>query len=196
MNEEIREREVRLIGADGSQVGIVSIADALRRAQEAGLDLVEVAADAKPPVCKIYDYKKVLYEKKKKVRESKKKTTQIQLKELKVRVAIDPHDLSIKLKHAREFLEKGDKVKFTILFRGREITHPELGDKVVRAVRDGLADIGEFDAPPIRMGKSLNIVMSRRKDWAPKPAPKAPAAPKPQASPAPAPAATGDTPKT
>lgn len=141
--------------------------DAIRRAEEAGLDLVEVAPDAKPPVCKIYDYKKVLYEKKKKLKESKKKAVQAQLKEVKVRVVIDPHDLGVKVNHARDFLEKGDKVKFTIIFRGREITKPELGDKVVEAVKKQLADIGEIEQPPARMGKQIILMMARRKDWTP-----------------------------
>lgn len=175
INRDIRVREVRLIAADGEQVGIVPIEDALKRAEEAGLDLVEVAPDAKPPVCRIYDYKKVLYEKKKKLKESRKKAVQSQLKEVKLRVAIDSHDRDFKLKRARTFLEKGDKVKFTIIFRGREITRPELGDKLVAAVKEKLADIGEVEQGPIRAGRQLHLIMNRRKDWAPgKGAPEAP----------------------
>ncbi|MBI1290885.1 translation initiation factor IF-3 [bacterium] len=167
VNREITASQVRLIGADGEQIGIVSIDEALRRAEAATLDLVEVAGDVVPPVCKIYDYKKVLYEKKKRLKESKKKAKQMEVKEVKMRVAIDKHDRDTKLNHAREFLTEGDKVKFTIIYRGREITHPELGDKVIAAVREGLADIGEFDGPPSRMGKQIIIMMSRRKDWVP-----------------------------
>lgn len=168
-NREIRESEVRLIAEDGSQVGIVPIEDALRRAEQAGLDLVEVAPEAKPPVCKIYDYKKVLYEKKKKLKESRKKAKQMELKEVKMRVAIDAHDRDFKLKHARQFLEGDDKVKFTIIYRGREITKPELGEKIIKAVKEGLADIGELEAPPSRMGKQIILIMGRRKDWHPTP---------------------------
>lgn len=139
----------------------------MRRAEAAGLDLVEVAPEAKPPVCKIYDYKKVIYERKKKLKESKKKAKQIEVKEVKMRVAIDKHDRDVKLNHAREFLEEGDKVKFTIIFRGREVTHPELGDKVVSAVLEGLKDIGEPEGIPARMGKQISLMMNRRKDWVP-----------------------------
>lgn len=156
-----------MISQTGEQLGIVAFDEAIRRAEEAGLDLVEVAPDAKPPVCKIYDYKKVLYEKKKKLKESKKKAAQSQLKEVKVRVVIDPHDLGVKVNHAREFLEKGDKVKFTIIFRGREITKPELGDKVVESVKKQLVDIGEIEQPAVRMGKQIILMMARRKDWVP-----------------------------
>lgn len=156
-----------MIGEDGSQVGVVSLEEALRRAEAAELDLVEVAPEAKPPVCKIYDYRKVIYERKKKLKESKKKAKQIEVKEVKMRVAIGAHDRDVKLNHAREFLEAGDKVKFTIIFRGREITHPELGDKVIAAVKEGLQDIGELESPPARMGKQISLMMTRRKDWVP-----------------------------
>ncbi|CAN5210724.1 translation initiation factor IF-3 [soil metagenome] len=165
INREIREKEVRLIGEDGSQLGIVSIEDALRRAEEVSLDLVEVAPEGVPPVCKIYDYKKVVYEKKKKLKESKKKAKQMELKEVKMRIAIDAHDRDFKIKHARQFLEGGDKVKFTIIFRGREITKPELGDRLMDAVKKGLEDIGEVEGPPSRMGKQIIMIMGRRKDW-------------------------------
>lgn len=172
INRAIRVREVRLIAQDGSQVGIVAIDEALRMAEEAGLDLVEVAPEAKPPVCKIYDFKKAIYEKKKKLKESKKKATQIQLKEVKVRVAIDSHDLETKLGHARKFLEKGDKVKFTIVFRGREITRPQMGETLIQKINEGLRDIGELDQEPQRAGKQINLVMGRRKDWVPPKEPK------------------------
>jgi translation initiation factor IF-3 len=185
INREIRAREVRLIAADGKQVGIVSIEDALRRAEEAGLDLVEVAADAKPPVCRIYDYKKALYERKKKIKESRKKGGQTQIKEIKMRVAIDSHDRDTKLNHARDFLEKGDKVKFTIIFRGREITRPELGDKLLQAVTENLKDIAEVEQHPMRAGRQITMIVTRRRDWVP---PKTPAGGAPHNSPA-APAA-------
>lgn len=166
-NREIRAPEVRLITEDGEQLGIVSIEEALRRAEEAELDLVEVAPDADPPVCKIFDHKKVLYEKKKKLKDSRKKATVIHLKEVKMRVAIDQHDRSFKLKRAREFLEKGDKIKFTIIFRGREITRPELGHKLIRIIREELADIAEIEQEPTKMGRQINMIAGRRKDWQP-----------------------------
>jgi len=166
-NREIREKEVRLIAEDGTQVGVVPIEDALRRAEEAGLDLVEVAAEAKPPVCRIYDYKKVVYEKKKKLKESRKKATTTHLKEVKMRVAIDAHDRDFKIKKARDFLEKGDKVKFTIMFRGREVTKPELGERLVDAIRESLKDIGELESPAMKMGRQVSLLMGRRKDWHP-----------------------------
>lgn len=165
VNQEIRAKEVRLISETGEQLGIVPIADAMRRATDASLDLVEVAPDSQPPVCKIYDYKKALYEKKKKLKESKKKTVQTQLKEVKARVAIDPHDLSFKLNRARKFLEKGDKVKFTVIFRGREITKPEMGQKLIETIQSELQDIGELESRPSRAGKQIHMIMSRRKDW-------------------------------
>lgn len=159
------------------------------------MDLVEVAPEAKPPVCKIYDYKKVIYEKKKKLKESRKKATVQHLKEVKMRVAIDVHDRGYKLKNAREFLEKGDKVKFTIIFRGREVTKPELGDRLIEAIKKDLEDIGEMEQTPQKMGRQINLIMMRRKDWhPPKPAAGAPA-PKAAApaEPTKQPAATGKT---
>jgi translation initiation factor IF-3 len=156
-----------LISEDGEQLGIVPIDEALKQAEQASLDLVEVAADSDPPVCRIYDYKKVLYEKKKKAKESKKKTTHTSLKEVKLRVAIDSHDRDFKLKRARQFLSKGDKVKFTIIFRGREITRPEMGYKLIEAIKKNLEDIGELEQPPSKMGRQVNMIMCRRKDWHP-----------------------------
>lgn len=136
-------------------------------AEEAGLDLVEVAPDSTPPVCRIYDYKKALYERKKKLKESRKKTSNTQEKEVKLRVAIDPHDRDFKIKRARTFLEKGDHVKFTIIFRGREITKPEMGEKLVSAIKTELEDIGEVIQQPAKMGRQLIMRMTRRKDWTP-----------------------------
>lgn len=166
-NRDIRASEVRLISEGGEQLGIVPIQEALRRAEEAGLDLVEVAPESAPPVCRIYDYKKAIYERKKKLKESKKKTSNTQEKEVKLRVVIDPHDRDFKLNRARKFLEKGDHVKFTIMFRGREITKPELGEKLVKTIKTNLEDIGEVIQTPSRMGRQLIMRMSRRKDWVP-----------------------------
>ena len=123
MNQEIRDREVRLIDQNNQQIGVVAIADALKMAQEAELDLVEVAPEAKPPVCKIIDFKKVIYEQKRRLRESRKKAKTIEVKEVKMRPSIDQHDYKTKMNHAREFLEAGNKVKITFTYKGREQTH-------------------------------------------------------------------------
>lgn len=159
---------MRLISAEGEQLGVVPIEDALRLAEEAQLDLVEVAPEAQPPVCRIYDYKKAMYEQKRRQRLSRKKTHVTELKEIKLRITIDKHDLETKLNHARKFMEEGDKVKFTIMVRGREITKPEMVERLVASVVDLLKDIGEVEQPPQRMGKQTNFILGRRKDWTPK----------------------------
>ena len=168
VNEEIRAREVLLIGHDGEQIGVVPIDDARRRAVEAELDLVEVAPQADPPVCRIYDYKKVIYEQKRRIKESRKKAKAQELKECKMRVTIDPHDRSTKLRKARQFLENGDKVKFTLQFRGREVTKPQLGESLVKAVTQELADIAEVEKPASRQDRFITMIVTRRKDWKPK----------------------------
>lgn len=140
VNHRIRVPEVRLIGADGQPVGVVATHEALRMAQDAGLDLVEVNAKSDPPVCKILDFGKMKYEDKKKAAEARRKQTVIEIKELKLRPKTDDHDLNVKINHARRFLEAGDKVKFTVRFRGREITHPERAamqlDQIMKAIED------------------------------------------------------------
>lgn len=168
VNEQIRGvREVLLIDKEGEQIGVVSFDEAMRRAQSVQLDLVEVAPEAKPPVCRIIDYKKVLYEQKRRMKAARVKTHTTELKEIKMRVTIDPHDRDVKLRKAREFLEQGDKVKFTLQYRGREITRPQLGEALVKAIVAGLLDIGELDSPPSRQDKFVHLIMSRRKDWKP-----------------------------
>ncbi|WP_202943765.1 translation initiation factor IF-3 [Heliomicrobium modesticaldum] len=127
INEEIRVREVRLVGTEGEQLGILNIRDALRIAQESNLDLVEVAPTARPPVCRIMDYGKYKFEQSKREREARKKQKIVSIKEVKLRPNIEDHDFDTKARNAIRFLEDGDKVKVTIMFRGREITHPELG---------------------------------------------------------------------
>ncbi len=167
MNDQIRVPEVRLISSDGEQLGIVPIEDALERARTAQLDLVEVAPDAKPPVCRIFDYKKVMYEQKRKLKESRKKGRASELKEIKMRVTIDPHDRGTKLRKAREALERGDKVKFTLQFRGREITKPQLGENLIAAVMEDMKDIAEIEKPAQKQGKFVHLIVTRRKDWKP-----------------------------
>lgn len=153
-------REVRLIGPNGDQVGIVPIEEARRRADEAGLDLVEVSPDARPPVCRILDYGKFKYQLKK--RAHKSKAHQAVLKEIRVRPKIDKHDLGYKMEQAREFLENGDKVQVTCVFRGREMTHAELGRGVLKQVEDLLKDIAKIERPPMFEGKRLSMMLAKR----------------------------------
>ena len=162
MNQEIRAREVRLINHENQQVGVVAIADALRMAQEVELDLVEVAPDAKPPVCKIVDFKKVIYEQKRKARESKKRQKTIEVKEVKMRPSIDKHDYETKINHARAFLEAGDKVKVTFTYKGREQVHQDRALKLLNQIMIDLDDVAVQEAVN-RMGPKLSSLMLSRK---------------------------------
>ncbi len=141
-------------------MGIVTTEEARMLAIERGLDLVEVSPNARPPVCRLMDYGKYKYEAARKAREAKKKQHNVQVKELKLRPKIEQHDLDFKLRHARRFLEEGDKVKFTMRFRGREITHPELGERVLNGVRDELGDISSVEASVAREGRSMTMVLA------------------------------------
>lgn len=163
MNQEIRSREVRLIDHENQQVGVVAIADALRMAEEAELDLVEVAPDAKPPVCKIIDLKKVLYEQKRKARESRKKVKTIEVKEVKMRPSIDKHDYDTKINHAREFIGEGHKVKFTFTYKGREQTHQHRALALLDRVTKDLEEIAIQESVS-RMGPKLTgcIMVKKR----------------------------------
>jgi translation initiation factor IF-3 len=147
-----------ILGATNQQLGIMKLQDALRRAQSLGLDLVEVAPTANPPVCKIVDFGKYRYDLSKQDKE--KKSTTSKLKEIKFRVNIDPHDYLTKVRHAEEFLDKGNKVKFQLQFRGREMSHTELGDQLMRRLRDDLSTMGLVDAEPRLMGRSISMTMS------------------------------------
>lgn len=160
INEQIRARQVRLIAADGEQVGVVSIQDALARAEESGLDLVEISPNAEPPVCKILDYGKYKYEQQKKAAEARKKQKVIEVKELKFRPNIDDHDYNVKIKAARRFLEDGDKVKITLRFRGREMAHLDLGMKVMARVRTELADLAKVEMDAKVEGKQAIMILS------------------------------------
>lgn len=160
INEQIRARQVRLIAEDGEQVGVVSIQDALARADEAGLDLVEISPNAEPPVCKILDYGKYKYEQQKKAAEARKKQKVIEVKELKFRPNIDDHDYQVKIKAARRFLEDGDKVKITLRFRGREMAHLDLGMKVMARVREELADLAKVEMDAKVEGKQAIMILS------------------------------------
>ncbi|MBO1927810.1 translation initiation factor IF-3 [Thiomicrorhabdus sp. 6S2-11] len=160
INKAITAKEVRLIGAEGEQVGIVSIQEALEAAQEAGLDLVEITAKASPPVCKVMDYGKYLYQQQKKAHEAKKKQKQVQVKEVKFRPGTEEGDYQVKLRNLVKFLGKGDRVKVTIWFRGREITHKELGLKVLERVRDDIQDIGTVEQMPKMEGRQMQMMVA------------------------------------
>jgi translation initiation factor IF-3 len=149
---------VRLVDADGGQAGIVPVEEALRRAQEQGLDLVEVAPTAKPPVCRIMDFGKFLYQQKKKAHESKKKQKIIHVKELKFRPNIDEHDYDFKLKSALRFLEEGDKVKATVQFRGREMARQDLGHKLIRRFQGDLGEHGVLESGPEMAGNRMHVI--------------------------------------
>jgi len=183
---------VRVIGDDGEQLGILNTREAIRLAREKGLDLVEVAATAEPPVCRIIDFGKFQYEAKKKANEAKKKQVIITVKEVKFRPGTDDHDYNFKMKHARQWLDEGDKVKGTIFFRGREITHRELGTQLLERLEKDLTDVGEVEARPRMEGNQMFLIFAPKKHKTsgsgPKPvaAPKPPAAqPQPQAAPQP-----------
>ncbi len=149
VNERIRAEEVRLIDQDNNQVGVIEKFRALGMAREAGLDLVEVAPTSNPPVCRIMDYGKYLYQQKRKLREAHKKHNfhAVTLKEIRLRPETDPHDLEIKVKHAREFIEKGHKVQFTIFFRGRQMLHQDRGHEILKQISETMEDIAKIEKP-------------------------------------------------
>jgi translation initiation factor IF-3 len=154
---------VRVIGADGSQLGIMAVEEALATAEGNGLDLVEVAPNARPPVVRIMDYGKFKYEEARKAREARKKQHHITIKEVKFRPAIEPHDFDFKMRHARRFLEEGNKVKATMMFRGRQIAHPELGLEVLKKVAAGLEDVGKVESQPSMEGRTMTMILAPRK---------------------------------
>jgi len=163
VNQQIRARQVRVIDENGVQLGIMSPYDALREAEQRGLDLVEVAPTAQPPVCRIMDYGKYRFEQKKRAREARKHQHQIVIKEIKYRPKIDKHDFETKTAHVREFLGEGNKVRVTIMFRGREMSHPELGREVLRKVVEATADLttGEYDVESVPLeGRNMAIVLT------------------------------------
>ncbi len=159
INDQIRVREVRLIDAEGQQLGVVATVEAMRLAAEAGMDLVEIAPQASPPVCKILDYGKYKFELEKKNRESKKKQKLIKMKEIRMQPKIEEHDLQFKSKHVRDFLEEGNKVKVTIRFRGREMAHTERGRIVLDKVLGLLEDTFVLEREPIMEGRFMSMVV-------------------------------------
>jgi translation initiation factor IF-3 len=163
INHQINIPEVRLIGADGEQVGIVSTREALRAAEESGLDLVEISPTAKPPVCRIMDYGKYLFEISKKQAEAKKKQKQIQVKELKFRPTTEEGDYQVKLRNLVRFLEHGDKVKITLRFRGREVAHQDLGMKILERLQQDTVEFAIVEQHAKREGRQLMMVLSPKK---------------------------------
>ena len=162
-NQEIRVPRVRVIGSDGEMIGVLSRDEALRMAEEEGLDLVEIQPNADPPVCKIMDFGKFKFELQKKANEAKKKTKQVEIKEVKFRPVTDEGDYQIKLRNLRRFLEEGDKGKVTLRFRGREITHQEIGMRLLERVRDDLTDCSVVENMPKLEGRQMIMVLGPKK---------------------------------
>ena len=159
VNQNIRAEKVRLVDADGEMAGVVSVPEALRMAEEAGLDLVEVSPNADPPVCKILDYGKYKYEQQKKAAEARKKQKTVDVKEVKIRPGIEKHDYEVKMRNARRFLEGGDKVKVTMRFRGREMAHQDIGLGVLRKMKEELADVSKPELEPKLEGRQMIMVL-------------------------------------
>jgi translation initiation factor IF-3 len=160
INEQIRVPEVRLIGAEGEQVGVMATREALAQAAELHLDLVEVAPQASPPVCRIMDYGKFKYQQSKKQQEARRRQTIIQVKEIKVRPKIEEHDMGFKLKNTRKFLGEGDKVKISVIFRGREIAHTDRGFKILSQMAEALADVGTVEQAPRLEGRNMSMIVT------------------------------------
>ena len=163
INENITAREVRLIGADGEQIGIVSIQEALANAEEAKLDLVEISPDAEPPVCRVMDYGKSIFEKKKQQAAARKNQKQIQVKEIKFRPGTEDGDYKVKLRNLIRFLSDGDKAKVSLRFRGREMAHQELGMELLKRVEADLLEYGTAEQHPKMEGRQLMMVLAPKK---------------------------------
>ncbi len=163
INEAIRAPEVRLVGPNGENIGVVSRAEALRVAREANLDLVEVAPNAKPPVCRVMDFGKFLYERAKKERQARKSQAKVEIKELRLRPKTSEHHREFKVRSARKWLEKGMKVRVRMLFRGREITYPEIALEDLKEVAEMLSDIAVVEKPPSLEGRSMLMILAPAK---------------------------------
>ena len=164
VNERIRAREIRVVDQDGSQLGVMTPQDAIERAADQGLDLVEVAPNANPPVCRIMDYGKYKYEQKKKRGGPKTKAHAASMKEVKLRPRTDDHDLDFKLRNAKRFLMEGDKVKITLMFRGREIVHTQLGRAQLDKVKEMLSEIATVENPPRMDGRFMSMILVPNRD--------------------------------
>ncbi|MBS0604377.1 MAG: translation initiation factor IF-3 [Verrucomicrobia bacterium] len=160
INREIRALKVRVIDKDGGQVGVLTLAEALTKAEQAGLDLVEIAPSAEPPVCKIIDFGKYRYQLTKKEKEQKKSQHQVKVKEIKIKPNTDEHDLMTKMKHSREFIAKGNKVRITCVFRGREMLHPEFGMRIIDRMCEDLSDVATPESPAKMLGRNLSVVLA------------------------------------
>ena len=158
-NFTITSQEVQVISADGGNLGILNLNEAISKAKKEGLDLIEIAPNSKPPVCKIMDMGKFKYDQQKKANKAKKKQKKIELKEIKLRPVTEIHDYTFKIKHAQKFLSKGDKVKFTIKFKGRELQHSELGTKLMDKIKQDIQEIGRVEVEPKFDGKQMIMVI-------------------------------------
>jgi translation initiation factor IF-3 len=197
VNNRIRAREVLLIDEEGTRVGVISLREALALAEERGLDLVEVAPNAVPPVCRILDYGKFRYEQTKKEREARKHQKQAELKEVRLKPKTDDHDLEIKAKQARKFLLAGDKVKFTVRFRGREMAHPDIGREMLEQIAEELRDVATVEQRPLMEGRALSLLLApsaKAKVQRERAASNAQSQPPRTAAPAVTPADSGDAP--
>ena len=163
INEQIRDREVRLIGENGEQLGIMSVREAMKLAEEAELDLVKIAPTAKPPVCKIIDYGKYRYELARKEKEARKKQKVVELKEIRLSPNIDSNDLNTKMNAAKKFLSKGDKVKITLRFRGREMAHMNASKHILDDFAESLAEVAVVEKAPKVEGRSISMVLAEKK---------------------------------
>ncbi|MDD3716218.1 MAG: translation initiation factor IF-3 [Candidatus Marinimicrobia bacterium] len=163
VNDAIRAREVRLISEDGKQIGIVSIREALSEAEKSGLDLVEISPNAVPPVCKIIDYGKYNYEQQKREKINKKKQHVITVKEVRFRPHTDTHDIETKVRKIREFIENGDRVKLSVMFRGREMAHQEIGMETVQKVIALLEDVARIEKAPLQEGRFITAYLAAKK---------------------------------
>ncbi|MEE4312479.1 MAG: translation initiation factor IF-3 [candidate division KSB1 bacterium] len=162
VNDQIRSPKVRVVGADGEQEGILDVQKAIQMAEEAGLDLVEVAPNTDPPVCKIMDFGKYKYEMSKKEKLVKKKQHVIHVKEIRMRPGIEDHDYDFKIKNARKFIEQGNKVKFNIMFRGRELAHQEFGQQLIDRIIEEMEDIGKADNVPKLEGRNMVLFIVKK----------------------------------
>ncbi|HWP28308.1 MAG TPA: translation initiation factor IF-3 [Chloroflexota bacterium] len=163
MNERIRVREVRLIDENGEQLGVLPTTEALRIARDRGLDLVEVAPMANPPVCRLMDYGRYKYEQTKKERDARKHATRVEVKEVRLRPKTDEHDLAFKTRAIQRFLEEGDKVKVTLLFRGREAAHPQIARSILEGVAERVRPLGQVERMPVMEGRAMTMILSPAK---------------------------------
>ncbi|MGH2587239.1 MAG: translation initiation factor IF-3 [Dehalococcoidia bacterium] len=160
INDRIRVREVRLIDDEGGQIGVVPVAEALQMARDKGLDLVEVAPNAVPPVCRILDYGKFKYEQSKKEREARKHQHNVVLREVRMKPKIDDHDVNVRMRTVEKLLKEGDKVKVSVMFRGREVTHPEIGRALLNRIYDRVKDLGTVEKQPSMEGRFMTMILA------------------------------------